>query len=122
MTALALPEMHTGENVLAIGVWNRNALSSSDLVLVPQLTINRIPEETMTYIANSSDPLVGNWTTKLFDDTGWQNGAYGVGYETTAAGAAALLATTVPEGTSSVFTRAHVEIADLSSVNRLRLR
>lgn len=43
ITALALPALHTGVNVLAIGVWNNGAPSSSDLVLVPYLAFNLSP-------------------------------------------------------------------------------
>ncbi len=39
VTAAALPALHGGENVLAVGVWNAG-MPSSDLVLVPYLTIN----------------------------------------------------------------------------------
>ena len=39
ITAAALPVLHTGTNVLAIGAWND--FPSSDLVLVPQLSINQ---------------------------------------------------------------------------------
>jgi hypothetical protein len=37
---LGLPALRPGENVVAIGVWNEGAPDSSDLVLVPRLTIN----------------------------------------------------------------------------------
>ncbi len=39
ITTSALPVLHNGSNVLAIGVWNASS-SSSDLVLVPRLSIN----------------------------------------------------------------------------------
>ena len=38
ITAAALPGLHIGSNVAAIGVWNTSP-ASSDLVLVPQLSI-----------------------------------------------------------------------------------
>ena len=37
----ALPMLHNGTNVLAIGVWN-GVLPSSDLVLVPQLVLLQV--------------------------------------------------------------------------------
>jgi hypothetical protein len=39
ISAAAIPTLHNGANVLAIGVWN-TTLPSSDLVLVPRLSIN----------------------------------------------------------------------------------
>lgn len=39
VSALALPVLHDGVNVLAVGVWNTGS-SSSDLVLVPQLVLD----------------------------------------------------------------------------------
>src|SRR4030095_2354678 len=35
----ALPALHVGVNVLAIGVWNSAAATSTDLVLVPRLSL-----------------------------------------------------------------------------------
>ena len=43
ITSTALPVLRTGANVLAVGVWNVG-LGSSDLVVVPQLTINPLVE------------------------------------------------------------------------------
>lgn len=40
ITLLAKPALVSGENVLAIGIWNDNA-TSTDLALVPHLSINR---------------------------------------------------------------------------------
>jgi len=37
---VGIPALQDGPNVLAIGVWNNSAPGSSDLVLVPQLSIN----------------------------------------------------------------------------------
>ena len=42
ISTLALPVLHNGTNVLAIGAWNRDG-TSSDLVLVPQLSIDTTP-------------------------------------------------------------------------------
>ncbi|MCP3981493.1 MAG: PKD domain-containing protein [bacterium] len=40
ITSIAAPLLQTGDNVLAIGVWN-TGVGSSDMVLVPQLVLNR---------------------------------------------------------------------------------
>jgi len=87
ITAVALAALHPGSNVLAIGVWNRSP-ASSDLVLVPRLSINRDPDQQMRYLPNPGDPGIGlDWTDPAFDDAAWEIGAYGVGYETTSQGA-----------------------------------
>ncbi len=100
----ALPLLHNGANVLSIGVWNINA-TSTDLVLVPKLTVGL------------------DWTTFGYDDSGWSSGQYGVGYETgtTAPVATALLTTTVPSGSLSVFTRRHFNVADPMTVGGVYL-
>lgn len=102
ITPLALPHLVVGENVLAIGVWNVNT-TSTDLVLVPRLSI------------------APNWTRPDFDDILWSPGTYGVGYETatTPPLARALIATSVPPGTFSVFTRATFAIANAGAVDSL---
>jgi hypothetical protein len=35
----AIPLLHMGTNILAIGVWNSGGSASTDLVLVPRLTL-----------------------------------------------------------------------------------
>lgn len=45
ISTAALPALHDGVNVLAIGVWN-TTMQSSDLVLVPELSMNR--DDTVT--------------------------------------------------------------------------
>ena len=116
----AIPLLHNGDNVLAIGVWNNGAPSSTDLVVVPRLSINHIPQVTMAYLANASDPGLGTaWTAAGFNDTSWPKGAYGVGYETSTAGANNLLQTRVATGVFSVYTRAHFTISNLNSLDKL---
>jgi hypothetical protein len=104
ISALALPVLVPGENVLAIGVWNAN-VTSTDLVLVPRLS------------------LTPNWTRPDFLPATWSAGVYGVGYETQVASpnASALLATTVAPGTFSVFTRASFEVVDPLAIDRMFL-
>ena len=108
-------------NLLAIGVWNQQSVSppSDDLVLVPRLSLNRTP--TMTYLANSAPPPVGlEWVQPSFDDSTWPSGRYGVGYDTsTGDHARDLIATTVPPGTVSVYTRATFEIEDVSLLDEV---
>jgi len=123
VSVAALGALQTGDNILAVGVWNRNAPSSSDLVVVPRLSINRITPETMSYLVNESvDPGVGfAWTAPAYDDTSWDRGAFGVGYETTNGGATALIQSEVPAGTFSVYTRASFDIPDVSALSRISL-
>jgi len=74
------------------------------------------------YLANSSNPGLGiTWTAEGFDDSGWTSGAYGVGYENGSGGVTSLLQTSVPVGTSSVYTRTTFGIADVTSVNNVIL-
>ncbi len=71
----------------------------------------------MTYLANQTDPGVGElWTSTGYDDSAWSTGTYGAGYN-----AGAIIQTPVPAGTSSVYTRATFNIADASSVQILLL-
>jgi hypothetical protein len=100
ISAAGIPHLHNGMNVLAVGVWNSGAPASTDLVVVPKLSIGL------------------DWTARLYDDSSWTNGRYGVGYETAPPGATALLSSTVAAGTLSVFTRARFTLsaADLAAV------
>ncbi len=116
-----IPVLSNGQNLLAVGVWNTSQ-SSSDLVIVPRLSINRPQTNAMRYLANGSDPGLGaTWTQTGFDEenAGWTPGNYGVGFET-GIGAADLLNTEVPTNSLSVFTRARFEI-DPTAVNSVFL-
>ena len=122
ISVVGLAALQNGTNVLAIGVWNRIPASppSSDLVLVPKLSMNR--RSTVSYLANTSDPGVdATWTEELFDDSGWAKGGYGIGYELDPPGAEQLIQTTVAVGTSSIYTRARFEITDPAAVQRISL-
>jgi hypothetical protein len=123
ITGAALPVLHNGTNVLAIGVWNHSPFvpPSEDLVLVPRLSINRNP--TMTYLPNLTDPGIGmDWVTESFNDSGWGAGMYGVGYDiSSAATAAALIETEVPNHTLSVFTRARFIVDNAQRVDSMLL-
>ncbi|HXV76560.1 MAG TPA: metallophosphoesterase family protein, partial [Candidatus Polarisedimenticolaceae bacterium] len=75
------------------------------------------------YLANSSDPGVGlAWTQPGFDDSIWQQGTYGIGYDD-AGSALALLQTQVPSGVMSVYTRTTFQITEteLAEVSQLTL-
>jgi hypothetical protein len=121
LTGAALPLLHDGVNVLAVGVWN-SIPASSDLVLAARLSVNRNAPSTMTYLANSADPGFGTaWTGRTFDDSSWKAGAYGVGYETTSSGAHGLIETAVPPGAYSIYTRAPFQIADSGALQRVLL-
>ena len=75
----------------------------------------------MRYLANLADPGIGlAWTAPTFDDSTWSIGTYGVGYEL-AGGAENLIHTSVPGGSSSVYTRATFDLADPSTVGNLFL-
>jgi len=77
--------------------------------------------KTMSWRANGADPGLGmTWTAEAFVPSGWNSGSYGVGYET-GTGAAALLASTVPSTSNSVYTRTTFSIADVSTVSNLFL-
>ncbi len=109
-----------GTNLLAIGVWNQSALSS-DLVLVPRLSINRPVTSTMRYQANTVNPndINGNWRLTSFDDAAWAQGNYGVGFES-GTGADLLVNTDVPASSKSVYTRATFDAA-LSTIQSVYL-
>jgi hypothetical protein len=75
------------------------------------------------YLANSSDPGIGiGWTAESYPgESGWSNGAYGIGYENGSGGASNLFQTTVPTTTRSVYTRTTFTIADISTVSAVSL-
>jgi hypothetical protein len=104
ISAAALPVLHDGINVLAIGVWNTTAPTSTDLVLVPRLAATL------------------DWTREGYDDSAWPAGTYGVGYETgPPPNAVNLIQTSVPPGALSVFTRATFRVNKPASVTGMSL-
>jgi hypothetical protein len=76
----------------------------------------------MRFLANSTDPGIAGmtWADRLYDDTGWASGIYGVGYEN-GDGAENLIDTPVPVGTISVYTRAYFTVPNMASVHSLHL-
>jgi hypothetical protein len=60
VTAKAKPALHNGTNVLAVGVWNNDS-GSTDLALVPRLSINRPvppPGEVVWSLAGALTPSI----------------------------------------------------------------
>ena len=72
----------------------------------------------MRYLANPADPGIGMTRVEpSFDDTGWSDGNYGVGYDTgPPPNAESLLQTAVPDTTHSVFTRIPFVVDDAGEV------
>jgi hypothetical protein len=98
---------------LAVGLFTAS-LAAQEQVLVEQGT-------PMAYLANAVDPFVYEWwTAAAFDDSAWPSGVYGVGYETVS-GAEALIQTTVPSNSYSVYTRTVFELEDVAAVQSLAL-
>ena len=76
----------------------------------------------MVFLSNSTDPGLGtSWVAPSFDDSTWQAGIYGVGYETDPPGAENLALTTVPSDSRSVFSRASFNITNVSQIQNLFL-
>jgi photosystem II stability/assembly factor-like uncharacterized protein len=77
------------------------------------------------YLANSADPGIEmTWTAPDFvEGPGWSDGTFGIGFEDgpPGEGAEALIETSVPVGTRSVYTRTTFEVSDPSSVFSLFL-
>ena len=75
----------------------------------------------MRYLGNSSDPGIGmSWTNPGFDDSSWETGGYGVGYDVSAA-ASRLFQSTVSATSVSVYTRATFYVEDAAQVSQLLL-
>ncbi|MDH3785712.1 MAG: thrombospondin type 3 repeat-containing protein, partial [Acidobacteriota bacterium] len=122
ISGLGKPALVNGTNVLAIGVWNNVPSNppSTELVLVPKLSMNRMSAAPVKYVANRTDPGIGlSWVETAFDDSAWSEGLFGIGYETGTVGARNILQTTVPTDSFSVYTRTVINVPDLSSVNNV---
>jgi hypothetical protein len=66
------------------------------------------------YLANLSDPGLGlDWTKRSFNDSSWDVGVFGVGYENNPPGAENLIRTPIPSGSFSVYTRTTFVIPSL---------
>ena len=111
---LARPALVDGLNVLAVGVWNLTSqqVPSSDLVLVPRLSINRASVTSVAYRPNAGNPGIAGttWTEPGYNPLGWLAGNYGVGYEA-GVGADELINTDTPPGLYSVYTRTTFDLA-----------
>ena len=77
ITEAGLPALHDGENVLAVGVWNSGAPSSTDLVLVPKLGGNKAPALTRGPYLQLGTPssVVVRWRTDVATDSVVRYGA-----------------------------------------------
>ncbi|MDH3526998.1 MAG: metallophosphoesterase [Gammaproteobacteria bacterium] len=76
ITATALPVLHTGTNVLAIGAWNQSN-TSSDHVLVPRLSVNEDPQITRGPYLQTGTPtsVIVKWRTLVPTDSRVQYGS-----------------------------------------------
>src|SRR4029450_7202590 len=65
ISAAAFTALHAGDNVLAIGVWNSGAPTSTDLVVVPRLSINKLAAITRGPYLQMGTPtsIVVRWRT-----------------------------------------------------------
>jgi len=68
ITSVALPALHPGVNVLAIAVYNRSG-SSSDLVLVPQLSFTTAITRGPYLQQGTSDSVIVRWRTATVVDS-----------------------------------------------------
>lgn len=110
VSVIAIPLLQSGANLLAVGGYN-GGMPSSDLVLVPRLSINRPLDNPVRFLANASDPGIGtSWTQIVFNDSTWRRGNFGLGYEA-GSGAEALLHTEVEDGVFSIYARANFDIS-----------
>ncbi len=71
ITAAASPALHDGQNVLAVGVWNSGAPTSSDLVLVARLAFTiSTPVTRGPYLQDGTpDSIVVRWRTGVASDS-----------------------------------------------------
>jgi PKD repeat protein len=102
---------------LAIVVGVLSSPSAQQVVLVEDGTSTR-------YISNATDPGFGlGWTAELFDDSGWSEGPFGIGYDESfgLVRNEALTVTEVPVGAWSIYTRVKFTIDDLALVQSLHL-
>ncbi|MCP3982541.1 MAG: hypothetical protein GY716_24845 [bacterium] len=117
ITVAALSALHEGENVLAVGVWNFDAVTADDLLVAPRLALDRTSSGEVSYLANSASPGLGiTWVETDFEDAGWSTGAYGIGFEMASGGASELLETSVASGSRSVYTRTEFTVNGAGSV------
>jgi hypothetical protein len=71
ISTAAIPALVAGENVLAIGVWNSGGASSTDLVLVPRLSLRPVSPVTRgPYLQRGSvTGMVVRWRTAAASDS-----------------------------------------------------
>ncbi|QDU56982.1 lamin tail domain-containing protein [Aeoliella mucimassa] len=79
----------------------------------------------MSYWVPTHGDLGTTWTEPLFDNSTWDTGTSGIGYENSPGSLvdySSLIDTTIPSGTTSVYTRFEFNLADPSTLNSLTLR
>lgn len=102
-------------------VWVFAALPAVFGVTVFADTVVVDATSSIRWLANASDPGLGEtWTARLFDDSSWTTGAYGIGYDDSGL-ASGLIATTVPNTTVSAYTRTSFDLTDAGAVTNLYL-
>ncbi len=78
----------------------------------------------MVYKANTADPGFGmDWVDEAFDDTSWDGGTYGVGFDMATSGQTAehLIDTEVDDSAVSIFTRARFVVDNGLLLDRVLL-
>lgn len=119
-----ISELISGENLLAIGLYEDSPGSSDATLIVQLLTDNKIlidEGSPVKYIEpdgdipSKNDPI--GWAMPGFDDSDWEEGTYGVGYgdndDNTVVGSQVT--------TLSIYTRAYFDVPDAFSVKTLTL-
>jgi hypothetical protein len=118
------PRLISGQNLLAIGIYE-DSPGSTDATLIVQLLADGkilIDEgspvkyiEPKRDIPNKENPI--GWAMPGFDDSDWKDGVYGIGYgdgdDKTVVGS--------KETTRSIYTRAYFNIHDASKIKKLTL-
>ena len=74
-----------------------------------------------TYIVPTNNSLEQSWTEIGFDDSSWEEGRTGIGYERSGSNYAPLLNSRVPSGTRGFYARIEFD-ADVSNLNALTLK
>ena len=97
------------------------ALTSSGARLDPnQELVLAGPDTPMRFLFNITDPRLGTrWILPQFDDRRWSEGRFGIGFDASPGGAAALLTTKVPRLSQSVYTRTVIVLDDLTGIQNV---
>ena len=74
-----------------------------------------------SYIVPQNDSLGLSWTEPTFDDSAWDTGNTGIGYERSGSNYAPLLNSEVPNGTIGFSSRVEFDTLDVGAINQLVL-